>query len=52
MTRLIVSHRNRLPEALAIVALGFVLALVFGFGRPGFNARASAPVAHEAGFTR
>ena len=46
MTRIFGTHRNRFAEVLVIGALTFVLAVICGFGRPGFAV--SAPAHMEA----
>lgn len=46
MTRIFEIPRTRFAEALAIAALVFVLAVICGFGQPGFAV--SAPASIEA----
>lgn len=48
MTRILDIPRNRFAEALAVVALVFVLAVICGFGRPGFAVSAPAQIETSA----
>jgi len=50
MTRIFGIDRTHIAQAVAIVALTFVLAVVFGFGGSGVAANSSVPV--EAAKTR